>query len=102
MTELYRHFDANRRLLYVGVSLSTLERLRRHKRSSHWFAEVVYITIERFETRELALAAEKAAVKAERPRFNLMLTGSRITMPVGPQIPLAEKLKRMRAEKGAA
>lgn len=93
MAELYRHFDIDRRLLYVGVSLATLMRTRGHRQKSPWFSQVVYITIERFETRALALAAERAAVKAERPRYNTLLTGSRMKQPP-PLEPLAVRLRR--------
>jgi excinuclease UvrABC nuclease subunit len=96
-TELYRHFDASGRLLYVGVSLSVLHRLRKHRQSSEWFGEIVTITIARFETRAAALAAEKAAVQTERPRFNVALTGTRIThVEVEP---LAVRLRRRREKR---
>lgn len=95
-TELYRHFDSEGRLLYVGISLSVLHRLRAHRRISPWFSQVTNITIERFETRDLALAAEKVAIKTERPKFNVMLTGSRLKPPDPPPMPLAETLRKQR------
>lgn len=70
-TKLYRHFDKEGRLLYVGISQSAIVRLAQHKQTASWFDEVTTVTIENFETRELALAAEEQAIKAERPLYNL-------------------------------
>ena len=36
--QLYRHFDCDGVLLYVGISLSTVARLCEHKHSSKWYA----------------------------------------------------------------
>lgn len=66
---LYRHFDAEGNLLYVGISLSAVARLIQH-RSSGWFDQIVRIDIERFDSRDTALAAENIAIKKERPRHN--------------------------------
>lgn len=69
---LYRHFDRDGNLLYVGVSLSTISRLSQHKDASHWFAEIARVTIESFADRPLALVAEREAISKENPRHNLM------------------------------
>lgn len=73
MTELYRHFDNNDNLLYVGISLSTVSRLSQHKDHSHWFKEISKVTIQRFSTREDALKAEVQAVFSENPKCNINL-----------------------------
>lgn len=73
MTELYRHFDAQGNLLYVGISLSTVGRLSQHKDHSHWFKEISNVTIERFPTRQDALKAEQLAVQSENPKCNINL-----------------------------
>jgi len=70
-TELYRHFDSDNALLYVGISLSTFTRLSQHKDHSQWFKKVSRVTIQHFPTREEAIAAEKAAIKTEAPMFNI-------------------------------
>lgn len=69
-TQLYRYFDAQDKLLYVGVSLSAVVRLRGRK-SVEWIEQVAKITIETFETRGLALAAERLAIQSESPAFNI-------------------------------
>lgn len=73
--ELYRYYDKGGRLLYVGVSLSSLMRLTQHRRERTWFDRVSKITIERFPTRAAALAAERNAIRMQRPLFNLAHTG---------------------------
>lgn len=73
-TELYRHFDADGNLLYVGMSISSVARLGEHRRDSHWFNAISVVTIERFETRELCSEAEYQAIKNEKPMHNTMLT----------------------------
>jgi excinuclease UvrABC nuclease subunit len=68
---LYRHFDADGSLLYFGQSNNCFERLREHKFNSKWNDLIVTIRIERFASREEALAAERQAILLEKPRFNV-------------------------------
>jgi predicted GIY-YIG superfamily endonuclease len=72
-TQLYRHFDSAGVLLYVGISLSTFARLRQHKDHSRWFEKVATVSIENFDTREKAMAAERKAIKTESPQFNIAM-----------------------------
>jgi excinuclease UvrABC nuclease subunit len=73
-TGLYRHFDKNGDLLYVGISLNVFMRLYQHKDSSHWFSEISTVTIEYFETRQDALIAEELAIKKEKPMHNIVFS----------------------------
>jgi hypothetical protein len=67
-TQLYRQFDRDGKLLYVGVSLSAAARQSKHKRvKARWFDQIARIEIETFPTREAALAAETAAIATENP-----------------------------------
>lgn len=68
---LYRHFDANGSLLYIGVSLSTMHRLSEHQDHSHWFKQISRVEIEHYGSRALALQAERVAIKAEKPKHNI-------------------------------
>ena len=68
---LYRHFDANDNLLYVGVSLSAFTRLSQHKSNSHWFDEIVRVDIQKYPNRQQVLLAEIEAIQKENPRYNL-------------------------------
>ena len=69
-TDLYRHFNTDGDLLYVGVSLNAAARLIGHRYRSKWFDEMATITIEKFPTRHGAQAAEIAAIRSERPKYN--------------------------------
>lgn len=69
-TNLYRCFDSDERLLYVGISMSALSRLEQHKRESQWISLVAKITIESFPSRQKALEAEALAIVKERPFYN--------------------------------
>lgn len=71
-TCLYRHFDGDGRLLYVGVSLSAAARLSRHSVDSGWFRLVALVTLEWHPNRSMALAAERAAIRSERPEYNVL------------------------------
>src|SRR5262249_5219180 len=71
-TDLYRAYDGDGRLLYVGISLSAFNRLIDHKRESGWASEMVTMTVERFPTREIALWEERRAIKEQHPIWNRM------------------------------
>ena len=67
-TQLYRHFDKEDNLLYVGISFSSLLRLSQHKSLSSWYDQISRVTIENFENREQALEAETKAILNEKPK----------------------------------
>lgn len=71
MEHVYRHFDAAGALLYVGVSLSAIQRLAQHADNSHWFAQIARVEIQNFNSREEALAAERRAIADESPKHNI-------------------------------
>jgi hypothetical protein len=67
--QLYRYFDEEGCLLYVGISHSAVVRAQAHRKSA-WWIDAAEMKIENFPTRELALEAERRAIKTEKPRFN--------------------------------
>ena len=69
--QLYRHYDENGDLLYVGVSLNAVARLLGHRDSSHWFSKIKHVRIQTFKNRENALLAETKAIAKEKPKFNI-------------------------------
>jgi hypothetical protein len=71
-TALYRHYDAQGALLYVGASVNPYGRFSQHKCKSKWAYDVRRIEIEWFSCRSEAQDAEKAAIKSERPKYNLL------------------------------
>lgn len=66
---LYRHFDADGVLLYVGISLSAVQRLSQHS-ASPWSDRIARVDVERFPSREAAERAEREAIQTERPKHN--------------------------------
>jgi len=70
-TYLYRYFDKENRLLYVGISKNVVVRLTQHEQHSHWFDLISQITITKFPNRKDAELAEQIAIIEERPLFNI-------------------------------
>ena len=70
MTQLYRHYSADGELLYVGISLSAINRLQQHSDSAAWFPSIAKVEVEKFEDRQAAIEAEIKAIKEEHPLFN--------------------------------
>jgi hypothetical protein len=91
MQNLYRHFDFEGALLYVGVSINAINRLSQHKVAAHWFDDISKVEIENYPTREEALKAEREAIIEEKPLHNLKIP------KVKPK-PLAEKQEERRSE----
>jgi predicted GIY-YIG superfamily endonuclease len=69
-TALYRVFDADDMLLYIGISGDFGTRWKQHARIQPWWGEKQRLTVEWLASRELAEAAETAAIKAEKPAHN--------------------------------
>lgn len=70
-TTVYRMFDADDRLLYVGVTCNTEQRWARHRESSAWWPLVARKTLTVFPNRRAALDAESAAIQSEAPEHNV-------------------------------
>lgn len=68
-TALYRHFDIDGRLLYVGISKNAVQRLSQHT-SSPWMQKIRTVTVEMCQSREHALEAEALAIRSEKPAYN--------------------------------
>lgn len=68
---LYRFFDLDKRLLYVGITNSPPARFRRHGSQKEWWEEVSSITLERFPDRASLKAAETKAIRSEDPVYNV-------------------------------
>lgn len=67
---LYRHFDADGELLYVGIAANPFKRTGEHRTHADWFASVVRIDIEWFDSRAEAKAAETQAIGKGQPENN--------------------------------
>lgn len=71
MTSLYRHFDRDGRLLYVGISKNAVARLNGHKGKASWYADIRNVTIANYPSRDAALRAEARAIRTESPAHNV-------------------------------
>lgn len=71
---LYRFFDADDQLLYVGMTMDPGTRWKAHGRNKSWWAEVKKITLEHFDSYEAVADAEIAAIDAENPLYNVVRT----------------------------
>ncbi len=77
-TALYRFFGKAGDLLYIGISGSIPHRLGQHHRTKPWYHEVARITVEHHPDRPTALNFEERAIKAERPKYNIVHNRGRI------------------------
>lgn len=69
-TALYRFFDADGKLLYIGISDNYPLRLMHHGKDKPWWGEVKKFAAELLPTRQEAEEAEKVAIRSERPKYN--------------------------------
>ncbi|MEU3665778.1 GIY-YIG nuclease family protein [Streptomyces virginiae] len=76
-TALYRLRNDRCRLLYVGISDAPLRRWPEHAKDKEWWPEVADFSLEWFESRGAALAAEAAAIRAEAPKYNVTHNSAR-------------------------
>lgn len=83
MTDLYRHYDNSGCLLYVGVSLNVFQRHKQHKVHAHWIDDVSRVDVEKFSSRQEALAAERLAIRTENPKHNLQRQKPQKTLKEG-------------------
>lgn len=70
VTQLYRYFDIDGNLLYIGISVNFMVRASQHKSSSRWFDRISYVNVTHFPNRELAIRAERLAISNEMPIYN--------------------------------
>ena len=73
---LYRFFSSSGDLLYVGITCNPARRFEKHGDTKDWWPEVVRIEMEHHPDRAGVLAAERAAVQAEKPKYNVRLQRS--------------------------
>lgn len=105
-TALYRLFDAADALLYIGISKRFGVRWQQHAEAQPWWGEVDHQTVHWFPDRDTADNAEKAAIKAERPKYNIIHNGrgcefvsaDRMTGLPLDEHPLLTQIRQTRAE----
>lgn len=70
-TALYRLFDTDGTLLYIGISHDPARRWRQHAKVKGWWPLVARQSVTWLDERIKATAAEAEAIRTERPRFNV-------------------------------
>lgn len=81
---LYRFFNKDGDLLYVGISSKLGNRFHEHSKNQPWYEEIVGSTVAHYPTREAALDAERDAIKAERPLYNVVHNRDKAAVPFAP------------------
>jgi hypothetical protein len=74
---VYRFLDANGEPVYIGQSTDLLARLDNHARQSRWWPDVTRCEFDAYPSATDLSAAEAAAIRAERPRFNVLFNTDR-------------------------
>ena len=69
-TFLYRLFNKDEELLYIGISYDVRKRLDQHATDKEWFHEVHTAVVETYPSRPKALSAEREAIWDEDPLHN--------------------------------
>jgi predicted GIY-YIG superfamily endonuclease len=94
-TAIYRLFDSEGQLLYVGISDRPEVRWAEHALDKNWWHLVARKSVEWLSTRSAALAAEAEATKNERPVFNaIRMADGSIVKAVYDDSVAREKIKR--------
>lgn len=74
---VYRIYDVDGRLLYVGSTRDIRERIRSHLSTKRWWWEVADIRVDVYPNRSLGEDAEQRAIAEENPRENVV----RVSVP---------------------
>lgn len=75
---MYRLYDANENLLYIGISWSAIVRFAQHKTEKPWIDEVRAVRIEVLDVSRAEIERlEAKAIGAENPRYNVTHRGRR-------------------------
>lgn len=69
-TAIYRLYDADNRLLYVGISRDVEKRWATHKKTKPWWKEVARKDVVWLKSRTAAFHAEHLAIVEEHPLHN--------------------------------
>jgi hypothetical protein len=89
-TAVYRMFDSDDALLYVGMTKNFGQRWQSEAKQMPWWPEVSRQTVEWHPSREDAGAAERKAIRDECPRYNVRGVPFRLRQSVPPSVPLIE------------
>jgi hypothetical protein len=93
---LYRFFDENNVLLYVGISINAYNRAKQHQADKEWWPDVVQIILEKHPDRSSVELREKEVIAAESPLYNVSFNKPKSTIPSWDE--LAELANQMTGE----
>lgn len=68
---VYRAFDQDNRLVYVGCSKNLFDRLIHHRNNSWWSPQVSRVTARVYPDKLSGRRAEQEAIATEMPRWNV-------------------------------
>ena len=68
---LYRWFNSDDLLLYVGISVNAYTRAKHHQKNAEWWPEASKMTLEVYPDRHSVEEAEKKAIRDEKPKYNI-------------------------------
>lgn len=91
MTAIYRLFDGDGELLYIGATDRLSQRLLVH-RAKCWGSSITRVEIEECGPRREALQREAVAIKREEPKHNVIYNWVRIERERGPEPTIAPYL----------
>src|SRR5690348_10078875 len=69
---VYRVYDDTDRLIYIGATSNLKQRLDHHRSAAWWWGLAGRVTKVEQPNMECAFIVEHAAIRAERPAFNLL------------------------------
>lgn len=69
-TCVYRYYDYEELLLYIGVSKHPIHRFAEHRRDKWWHSQIHRIEVDWFSSKTGAHCAESAAISLENPIYN--------------------------------
>lgn len=81
--DLYRFYDSNDQLLYIGISLHAAQRASQHRRDKPWWPDVYRMEVQHLECdRREAEQIERSAIIDETPLYNLTHSQREQTSPL--------------------
>lgn len=81
---VYRVYDADDRLIYIGCSQNLEQRMSNHRNQSWWIYLAARVESQAYSDLAAARQAEAAAIQAEKPAFNLQHAKRPDPMPLAP------------------
>lgn len=87
LPKLYRLYNAAHEIIYVGVTMTPIQRrFKEHSKSKSWWSEVQYATIEYFDDKIAALRVERELCWQNCPAYNKATTAR--SVPTWREVPV--------------